>query len=87
MSSDSFSANARVPGSPARRAFTIHPGSDLALVPCAIYVGTSGDVALRAIDSDEDVVYRNVPPGSYLTVRATAVRLAGTTAADLIGEV
>lgn len=76
------------PALPSRRPFGILPHDTAALprVPKGIYVGTGGDVTLRGIDADEDVTYRNLPDASYLAVRATHVRIQGTTAADLIGE-
>lgn len=87
MPIDPHAHHAAAPGAPARRAFSIVPGSPLPWIPAAIYVGSGGDVALRSIDSDDDVVYRNLPDGSYITVRAAIVRAAGTTASNLIGEV
>lgn len=86
MTRDPFSNFSGAPGMPARQAFSIEPGTDLPLVPSAIFVGSGGDITLRAIDSDSDVVYRNVSSGSYLTVRAAIVRAEGTSAADLVGE-
>jgi hypothetical protein len=77
MPNDRFSTYADSPDSPANHAFAIVPSdsAELPAVTKAIYVGTSGDVT-----------YRNVPDGAYLTVRASHVRAAGTTAADLVGE-
>ena len=52
----------------------------------AIYVGTGGDIAL--VDAAGNAVtFKAVPQGSVLPVRARAVRVAGTTAADLVGLV
>ncbi len=86
MIRDPFRNFGGAPGMPARQAFPIEPGAELRFVPSAIFVGTGGDIALRAVDSDEDVVYRNVSSGTYLTVRAAFVRAEGTSAADLVGE-
>lgn len=88
MPSDRFSAYADSLDAPAVQAFAIVP-SDAAELPAvtkAIYVGSSGDVALRPLRGAADVTYRNVPGGAYLTIRATHVRAAGTTAGDLVGE-
>ena len=76
------------PISPSSLAFTIvpHDSNPLTAVTKAIYIGQTGHVTLRAINSGADVIYRNVPAGSYLTVRASHIRASGTTAGDLVGE-
>ena len=76
------------PISPSSLAYAItpHDTNPLITVTKAIYVGVAGNVTLRAINSAADVTYRNVPTGAYLTVRASHVRAAGTTAGDLVGE-
>ena len=83
---DPFSGFADQPIGPARRCFAVvpHDVDELTRVPKAIYVGTGGDLALRAVDDAEDVIFRNVPDGATLDVRARYVRAAGTTAADLV---
>lgn len=70
------------------QAFTIVPSDSAALTvqPYGIYVGTGGDVTLRAVGSTVDVTYKNLPDASYIAVRASHVRATGTTATDLIGE-
>lgn len=72
---------------PAREAFPISPddGADINRATKAVYVGSSGDIVLRAIGSDADVTFRNVVAGSVLAIRLRAVRATGTTASDLIG--
>lgn len=87
MAYDFYAAQAPAAGMPARQAFAIVPGQPIATLPAVIYVGGAGDITLRPVDSSEDVTYVGVPAGSYLTVRASAVRAAGTTATNLIGEV
>jgi len=47
-------------------------------------VGRAGNIALRTRDSEEDVVFENVPAGSYLFVRASHVRATGTTASAIV---
>lgn len=76
------------PSGPGRMAFAITPDNDDALpvVPKRLYVGTGGNVTLRAVGSNADVVYKNVGDGVYLNVRPEFVRATGTTAADIVGE-
>lgn len=88
MVTDRFAGYGDSPGSPATEAFPIIP-SDTAELPAvtrAIYVGSAGHVTLRPLRGGADVIYRNVPTGCYLTVRASHVRATGTTAGDLVGE-
>lgn len=72
---------------PAKSAYTISPNdnADLPSATKAIYVGNEGDVTLRAIDDDSDVLFRNLAAGTVLAVRARAIRSSGTTATDLVG--
>jgi hypothetical protein len=86
---DPFKQYSDSPSAPSSDAFAIvpHDTDPLLSVTKAIYVGTGGNVALRPVRGNTDVTYRNVPAGSYLTIRASHVRASGTTAADLIGEV
>lgn len=88
MPVDRYANFAESPDSPASEAFAVVPSdsAELTSVTKAIYVGTAGHVVLRPLRSITDVTYRNVPAGSYLTVRATHVRATGTTAGDLVGE-
>ncbi len=85
---DPFSQYSDSPIGPAANAFAIvpHDANAVASVTKAIYVGTAGNVTLRPVNAASDVLYKNVPAGSYLTVRASHVRATGTTAADLVGE-
>lgn len=89
MSLDRFATFTDTPEGPATDAFVIVPSdtTELTVATKAIYVGTAGHVTVRPIRAAGDVTYRNVPAGSYLTVRANFVRATGTTAADLVGEV
>lgn len=88
MATDPFRSNSDSPNAPAADAFAIVPSDALELpqVTKAIYVGTAGHITLRPLRASADVVYRNVPAGSYLMIRASHVRATGTTAADLVGE-
>lgn len=72
---------------PARNCFPIVPNdtANLPALPKAIYVGSGGNVALRAVDSSQDVVFFNLASGSVIDVRAMIVRTTGTTASNLVG--
>ena len=87
MPFDNYAPNADSPSSPARDCFAIAPDDALELtaVTKAIYVGTGGDVVLRAVESVSDVTFRNVPSGAILDVRVAAIRSIGTTASDIVG--
>ena len=72
---------------PTREAFAIAP-NDTAEFPRATkapYVATDGNIVLRAVESESDVVLRNVVAGSVLAIRLREVRTTGTTAANLVG--
>jgi len=73
---------------PSRTPFSITPSdnTELLVIPKRIYVGTGGNVTLRGVESETDVVYKNVDDGVYLNVRPSFIRATGTTAADIIGE-
>ncbi|MCX7676501.1 MAG: hypothetical protein N2Z59_03885 [Alteraurantiacibacter sp.] len=87
MLKDDFQAFADSPLAPATQTFPIVPSdsAELHRVTKAIYVGETGDIVLRALNSDTDVLFRNVPAGSILDVRVRAVRQTGTTAASIVG--
>lgn len=70
---------------PARDAETVVPNdtTNLAVLPRALYVGQTGDVAAR-LAGGQSVVFRNVQAGSLLPVRAARVMSTGTTAADIL---
>ena len=73
---------------PARTATAVVPSDTVALIPVprGIFVGTGGDVTIRAIGSAADVTYRNLADASYIGVRAQYVRATGTTALNMIAE-
>lgn len=87
MTPDKFDAAVDSVIAPARNCFSITPGDSAVLsqLPKAIYVGTGGNVVVRAVDSGSDVTFVNVPNGTILDIRVTAVRATGTTATNLIG--
>lgn len=88
MSTDKFRYDVDSAAAPARSCFALQTSDVIPLptVPKGIYVGTGGDVTLRAIDDIDDVTYRNLPDASYIAVRALYVRATGTTASDMIAE-
>lgn len=81
---ETFSDSASLP---ARDAFTImpHATNPIEPLPKAIFVGTGGQITLRAADSTGDVVLTNVASGTILDIRARFVRATGTTATDIVG--
>lgn len=83
---DSFAMFAPSPATPSEHAYPVVPSDTLPLpsVPKYLYVGQAGTVTLRTRDGSQDVVFENVPAGSYLFVRASHVRAAGTTAAAIV---
>lgn len=51
----------------------------------ALYIGTTGDVAIKANPYGVAVTYKAVPAGTILPVNAHQVMATGTTAADIVG--
>lgn len=86
--SDKFGNSSDSATSPARLTFDITPHATNALpaVTKGIYVGGGGDITLRSIDGAADTLFKAVPQGTILDVRASHVRAgAGTTASFLVG--
>lgn len=71
--------------SPARSCFVVVPNDEAALplTPKALRAPSDGVIVLRAIDSDEDVAHP-VLAGEIMSVRATYVRMTGTTVTGTI---
>lgn len=84
--SDEFEGTAQSVLTPSENAFAVAPHDSTALpaIPKYLYVGNGGDVVIRAKDSASDAVFRNVPTGGYLYVRASHVRATGTTASAIV---
>lgn len=83
---DRFRNSSDSVSSPARSVRAIEPGTDpLTEIPKALYVGTGGDVELRAVDDEVPAILRNVPSGTVLPVRVAQLYASGTDAADLAG--
>ena len=78
---------AESPVSPSSNCYAITP-SDTAALPLVtkgIYVGTGGDIVLRSYRGEADVIFKNVPSGGIIDVRASQIKATGTTAQDLVG--
>ncbi|WP_108792108.1 spike base protein, RCAP_Rcc01079 family [Erythrobacter sp. Alg231-14] len=84
---DPFGSTSDSVTAPARQAFAITPddNAELSTFAKAIYVGRGGDVMLRAVGSESDVTFVNVGGGTILDVRCRAIRVTGTTAAEIVG--
>lgn len=87
--SDPFANSVNSLGAPAADCFSITPADnvDLTTFTKALYVGTGGDVVVRAINSDSYVTFKNVIGGSILDIRVKSINATGTTALDLVGLV
>lgn len=83
---DYFSSAADSVSAPARRAIAVtpHDTNPLTDIPKALYVGTTGNITLRGVDGGGDTLWKNVPAGALLPIRAQYVRATGTTAADIL---
>jgi hypothetical protein len=83
---DAFATRADDVSAPARRTGAIipHDANDLADLPKAIYVGGGGDVALMAAADTTSRIFKAVPVGAILPIRARRVLVTGTTATNLI---
>ncbi|SMP00073.1 hypothetical protein SAMN06265173_1703 [Thalassovita litoralis] len=71
--------------SPAGDFFSVTPDddTDLSIYCRALYIGTTGDLALISVGGTT-VTFRNVAAGSILPVRASRVLDTGTTATDIV---
>jgi hypothetical protein len=71
----------------ARNAVTIVPHATNAVspIPDQVYVGGAGDITCRLMGDNADVVFKAVPVGTLLPIRAQYIRATGTTATLMIG--
>lgn len=77
-------ANAEYPRMP-NGALAITPSdTDTFANPVHVYVGVTGDVAVRPWNGNTAVVFKNVPQGSTLPVQVVGVNATSTTAANLV---
>ena len=86
---DSFRNNSDSVDAPARRVAMVAPSdtSNFAEVVKGLYIGSGGDLVLVAADAPAGaagVMFRNLPSGALLPVRARRVAATGTSAADLV---
>jgi hypothetical protein len=69
---------------PAAGAYAITPHDTNPQNARALYVGTTGDVAVVTRDRGTSVIFANCPVG-ILPVQVTKVLSTGTTASDILG--
>lgn len=83
---DRFADHAIGLESPASHGFAIAPsdGADLVETTRAIYVGSSGNLAVT-LASGAEVTLTGIPGGTLLPVRLRRIRATGTTATAIVG--
>ena len=71
---------------PATRAAAVTPSDtvDLPRISRSLYVGVAGDVKVDMADTDTAIVFKAVPAGTFMPVRAKRVYATGTTATNLV---
>lgn len=84
---DPFVSTLDSPIAPAQNCFAVtpHDTTTLPLVTKSIYIGLGGDLALLPLRGDTVVIFRNLPDGMILDVRARTILASGTTASDIVG--
>lgn len=84
---DPFMSTIDSPIAPAQNCFAVtpHDVSALPFVTKSIYIGFGGDLALLPLRGETVVIFRNLPDGMMLDVRARAILASGTTASAIIG--
>ncbi len=53
------------------------------LTACALFVGVGGDLTVTMASSGDDIVFKNVPNGTFMPILVTKVK-AATTATDIL---
>ena len=70
---------------PGDRLVAVTPSDSTNLTGCrGVYVGTAGNVALRAIHDSSAVTFTAVPAGTILPIRIDRVMATNTTASDIV---
>lgn len=83
MTIDSYFSRHEAAGAPARDAREITPANtDLDKVAKSLYIGSTGNVAVRTAEGN-DVIFRNMPGGSFLPQQCRQIR-TDTTATDIV---
>ena len=67
----------------ATEAVAVTKSDSTVLNSVALYVGTSGNLTVTMAGGGADVVFKNVPSGTFLPIAVTKVK-AATTAADIL---
>ncbi len=65
-------------------AVTPHASNPLSGSPRALYVGGTGDIACRLHGDTADVTFVAIPAGSILPIKASHVRISGTSATYIV---
>lgn len=83
---DTFISHRSELNAPARNAFAVtpHATNELTAITRGLYVGGAGDITCRLVGDSADVTFVGVPVGSLLPVRASHVRITGTTATNIV---
>lgn len=82
---DRFARSFDAVSDPARKAFPVVPSdtAPLSHLSKALFIGASGTIVVRAVDSDTDVSLA-VAVGQILPLRVAFVRATGTTAGQIV---
>jgi hypothetical protein len=69
---------------PAKIAIAITPTDGVRVACRAIYVGTTGNLAVVMAQGETAVIFKNVGSGSTLPISAYYINATGTTASDIV---
>jgi hypothetical protein len=85
--SQNLTGMARTGSDPAWSLVAITPSDSTVYDPPlrAVYVGATGNVAVRAIGDASAVTFIGVPTGGYVLAQCSRVMATGTTATSLVG--
>lgn len=85
-SSDYYNSGVDDLDNPASQAEAIvpHATNPLPNVSRGIYVGVGGDITCRLLNDANDTTFVGVPQGTILPIRASHVRITGTSATSLV---